>query len=67
MTPRERRNPDIIDGKRKRRIAGGSGTTTQEVNQLLNQFRQTQKIMKQVSRMKKGGLGGLGNLGKMFR
>jgi signal recognition particle subunit SRP54 len=67
MTPQERRNPDIIDGKRKRRIAGGSGTTTQEVNQLLNQFRQTQKIMKQVSRMKKGGLGGLGNLGKMFR
>jgi signal recognition particle subunit SRP54 len=67
MTPQERRNPDIIDGKRKRRIAGGSGTTTQDVNQLLNQFRQTQKIMKQVSKMKKGGLGGLGNLGKMFR
>ena len=67
MTPRERRNPDIIDGKRKRRIASGSGTTTQDVNQLLNQFRQTQKIMKQVSRMKKGSLGGLGNLGKMFR
>jgi signal recognition particle subunit SRP54 len=68
MTPQERRNPDIIDGKRKRRIAGGSGTTTQDVNQLLNQFRQTQKLMKQVSRMKKGGgMGGLGNLGKMFR
>ncbi|MFA5375729.1 MAG: signal recognition particle protein [Dehalococcoidia bacterium] len=67
MTPQERRNPDIIDGKRKRRIAGGSGTTTQDVNQLLNQFRQTQKIMKQVSKMKKGGLGGLGNMGKLFR
>jgi len=67
MTPQERRNPDIIDGKRKRRIAGGSGTTPQDVNQLLNQFRQTQKIMKQVSRMNKGGLGGFGNLGKLFR
>ena len=70
MTPLERHNPEIIDGRRKRRIAAGSGTTTQDVNQLLNQFRQTQKIMKQVSRMQKGrmgGLGGLGNLGKMFR
>ena len=67
MTPQERRNPDIIDGKRKRRIAGGSGTTPQDVNQLLNQFRQTQKMMKQVSRMNKGGLGGFGNLGKLFR
>jgi signal recognition particle subunit SRP54 len=68
MTAQERRNPDIIDGKRKRRIARGSGTTTQDINQLLNQFRQTQKIMKQVSRMKKGGgMSGLGNLGKMFR
>jgi signal recognition particle subunit SRP54 len=70
MTPLERHNPEIIDGRRKRRIAAGSGTTTQDVNQLLNQFRQTQKIMKQVSRMQKGhmgGLGNLGNIGKMFR
>jgi len=50
MTPQERRNPDIIDGSRKRRIARGSGTTPQDVNQLLNQFRQTRKLMKQMAR-----------------
>jgi len=49
MTPEERRNPDIIDGSRKRRIAKGSGTTPQDINQLLNQFRQTQKLMKQMA------------------
>ena len=52
MTPEERRRPEIIDGSRKRRIARGSGTTPQDVNQLLNQFRQAQKLMKQVSRGK---------------
>jgi signal recognition particle subunit SRP54 len=46
MTPAERHNPHIIDGSRRRRIARGSGTTPQDVNQLLNQFRQTQKMMK---------------------
>jgi len=50
MTPQERRNPDIIDGSRRRRIARGSGTTPQDVNQLLKQFRQTQKLMKQMAR-----------------
>ncbi|MCK4242724.1 MAG: signal recognition particle protein [Dehalococcoidia bacterium] len=50
MTPEERRNPDIIDGHRKRRIARGSGTTPQDVNQLLNQFRQTQKLVRQMTR-----------------
>lgn len=50
MTPKERRNPDLIDGSRRRRIARGSGTTPQDVNQLLNQFRQTQKLMKQMAR-----------------
>lgn len=49
MTSRERRNPDILNGSRRRRIAKGSGTTPQQVNQLLNQFRQTQKLMKQIS------------------
>ena len=49
MTPRERRNPDILNGSRRRRIATGSGTTPQQVNQLLNQFRQMQKMMKQMS------------------
>jgi signal recognition particle subunit SRP54 len=49
MTPLERRNPDIIDGSRRRRIARGSGTTPQDVNQVLNQFRQAQKMMKMMS------------------
>ena len=46
MTPEERRNPSIIGGSRRRRIAKGSGTTSQDVNQLLNQFSQIQKLMK---------------------
>lgn len=49
MTPEERQNPRIIGGGRKRRIARGSGTTVQEVNQLLGQFRQMQKVMKQLT------------------
>lgn len=49
MTAQERRNPRIIGGSRKRRIATGSGTTVQEVNQLLGQFRQMQKLMKQLT------------------
>ena len=59
MTPRERRNPDILNGSRRRRIALGSGTTPQDVNQLLNQFRQMQKLMKQISsgKMPKGLMG----------
>jgi signal recognition particle subunit SRP54 len=48
MTGKERRRPDIIDSSRRRRIAKGSGTTTQEVNMLLNQFKQMQKMMKQM-------------------
>ena len=46
MTPAERRNPEIIDGSRRRRIARGSGTLPQDVNQVLNQFRQVQKMVK---------------------
>ena len=49
MTPQERRNPDILKGSRRRRIAQGSGTAPQDVNQLLNQFRQMQKLMKQMA------------------
>jgi signal recognition particle subunit SRP54 len=49
MTPHERRRPDILDASRKRRIAAGSGTTVQEINQLLRQFREMQRIMQQVS------------------
>ncbi len=46
MTPEERRNPNIIDGSRRRRIAKGSGCRTQDVNRLLNQFQQMRKLMK---------------------
>jgi len=46
MTAEERRNPSIIDGSRRRRIAQGSGVKPQDINQLLNQFRQMQKLMK---------------------
>lgn len=46
MTPRERADPDVIDGSRRLRIAKGAGRTVQEVNQLLNQFKQMQKLMK---------------------
>ncbi|WP_333699620.1 signal recognition particle protein, partial [Rivihabitans pingtungensis] len=53
MTPTERRKPELIKASRKRRIAAGAGVTVQEVNRLLAQFEQTQKMMKQFS---KGGL-----------
>ena len=53
MTPRERAKPEIIKASRKRRIAAGAGVTVQEVNRLLNQFEQTQKMMKM---MAKGGM-----------
>ena len=49
MTPEERQNPSLIGGSRKRRICRGSGTLPQDVNQLLNQFRQMQKMMKAMS------------------
>ena len=48
MTMAERNNPSIIDSRRKRRIAAGSGTSVQEVNQLLKQFDQTRLLMKQL-------------------
>ena len=56
MTPGERRHPDIIQASRKRRIAAGSGLQVQDVNRLLKQFEQTQKMMK---RMTKGPMGKL--------
>ncbi len=52
MTPQERRFPDVLKGSRKRRIAAGSGTQVQDINRLLKQFMQMQKMMKQIS---KGG------------
>ena len=49
MTPKERRNPDIIKASRKQRIAKGCGLSVQEVNKLLTQFDQMKKMMKQMS------------------
>ena len=68
MTPHERRMPAVINGSRKRRIAAGSGTQIQDVNRLLKQFKQMQKMMKKLSGkggMKKmmRGLGGMGDGG----
>ncbi|MCH1928714.1 signal recognition particle protein [Shewanella sp. A25] len=54
MTAKERQNPDLIKGSRKRRIAAGSGTQIQDVNRLLKQFTQMQKMMKKMSA--KGGI-----------
>jgi signal recognition particle subunit SRP54 len=52
MTPEERRNPTVIDGSRRRRIARGSGTTVQAVSQLVKQFGQMKKVMRQLSQGK---------------
>jgi signal recognition particle subunit SRP54 len=52
MTAEERQHPELINGSRRRRIALGSGTTAQEINLLLNQFKQTQKIMKRFAKTK---------------
>ena len=63
MTPTERAKPDIINPKRKRRIAAGSGTTVEDVNKLLRQFEMMQKMMKKVKRNPKGFMRSLGSLG----
>lgn len=59
MTPYERRHPDVLNASRKRRVAAGSGTTVQELNQLLRQFRQMRRVFKRAG---KGALKGLSNL-----
>jgi signal recognition particle subunit SRP54 len=68
MTPGERANHGIINGSRRLRIAKGSGTTVQEVNQLLKRFTEAQKMMKMMQKLgPKGllkGMGGMGGLGK---
>ncbi|MGO1298149.1 MAG: signal recognition particle protein [Vibrio sp.] len=56
MTMKERHNPDLIKGSRKKRIAAGSGTQVQDVNRMLKQFTQMQKMMK---KMQKGGMKGM--------
>jgi len=60
MTRKERRNPDILNASRRRRIAAGSGMEVQAVNRLIKQYREMQKMMKMVQ--KTGGKG----LGKLF-
>jgi len=65
MTPGERANHAIINGSRRLRIAKGSGTTVQEVNQLLKRFSDAQKMMKQLQKLgPKGLLKGMGGLGR---
>jgi signal recognition particle subunit SRP54 len=59
MTPEEKRNPDILNASRRRRIAKGSGTRVQEINNLIKQFEQMKKMMKQFS--------GLGKMGKIMQ
>ncbi len=63
MTKEERAKPSIINPKRKRRIAAGSGTTVEDVNKLLRQFEMMQKMMKKVKRNPKGFMRSLGSLG----
>lgn len=61
MTPAERETPDIIDGSRRKRIAKGSGTSVQQVNNLLKQFKDMRKMMKKMNKMP-GGKKGMPNL-----
>ena len=55
MTPKERRNPGILNASRRKRIAAGSGTSVQDVNQLIRQFDQAKQMMKQMTQMKGKG------------
>jgi signal recognition particle subunit SRP54 len=57
MTPAERNRPEILSGSRKKRVAKGSGRTVQELNQLLKQFAQMKKMMKQFQAARGGGKG----------
>ena len=68
MTKKERRVPNILNASRRKRIAAGSGTTVQQVNQLIRQYEQTAEMMKKFSKMTKGkkGLGKMPGMGKGF-
>ena len=55
MTKKERKNPDIISGSRRKRISLGSGTDVQTINRLLKQFKMTSKMMKKMSKGKMSG------------
>ncbi|MDH3709537.1 MAG: signal recognition particle protein, partial [Cyclobacteriaceae bacterium] len=61
MTPYERTHPDVLNGSRKKRIAAGSGTTVQEINNLLKQFNGMRKMMRTMNKMG-GSKRGLANL-----
>ncbi len=70
MTPEERRRPELLKGKRRQRIAKGSGNSILQVNQFLKQFGMMRKMMKSKGKMRKmmgqlGGMDGMGDLGKM--
>jgi len=67
MTPYERENPAVIDNSRKRRIAKGSGTTVQQVNNLLKQFDNLRKIMKKMNQMSDGGAQGMPGKNRMSK
>ena len=60
MTPKERQNPKVLNGSRRKRIAAGSGTSVQDVNRVLKQFKQMSTMMKKAGKMGKKGLGGGG-------
>ena len=64
MTEQERNVPDLIDGSRRKRIAAGSGNSIQDVNQLLKQFQQMRKMMKQLGSL--GKRKGAGKLSRLF-
>ena len=63
MTLQERRNPQIIDGSRRKRISKGSGTSPKDVNQLLNQFKEAQKMIRKMTGGKGRFPGGPSNKG----
>ena len=65
MTPKERRNPNILNPSRKRRIAKGAGVDIAEVNRLVKQFEQSRKLMKQMPGMMGGKRGKRGMFGKL--
>jgi signal recognition particle subunit SRP54 len=66
MTLKERQNPDILNPSRKNRIVAGSGTSIQEVNNLLKQFEDMRKMMKMMNKVQDGKMK-MPNLGGMFK
>lgn len=67
MTPHERRDHEILNGSRRKRIASGSGTTVEEINRLIKQFTEMRKMMKKFSKLGGGGMKGLSGLAGMMK